>query len=89
MATVGLVDLDTPPELMAGGICALRVFAGYAGWGPGQLREEIDQGAWHVLDALPGDAFEPEPGLVFQRVLRRQGGKIALTATFPDDPALN
>ena len=44
MSRVGLVDLDAPPQLLAGGIASLRVFAGYAGWGPGQLQAEIDEG---------------------------------------------
>ena len=41
---VGLIDLDTPPQLVAGGIASFRVFAGYAGWGPGQLEAEIARG---------------------------------------------
>lgn len=86
---VGLVDLDAPPELLAAEILRLRVFAGYAGWGPGQLKSEIDEGSWYVLPAEAGDAFMDEPGQLWQAVLRRQGGDLALVATFPDDPSLN
>src|SRR6202046_5006557 len=50
-------DLEAPPELLADGITSLRVFAGYAGWGPGQLQAEIDEGAWYVLPGEPTDAF--------------------------------
>jgi putative transcriptional regulator len=86
---LGLVDLDAPPQLLAGGIASLRVFAGYAGWGPGQVQAEIEEGAWYVLPAEPADAFAAEPERLWQVVLRRAGGTLALVATYPDDPALN
>ncbi len=89
MARVGLVDLEAPPELLVGGISSFRVFAGYAGWGAGQLRSEIDEGAWYVLAGEPADAFMAEPERLWPEVLRRQGGELALIATFPDDPVLN
>jgi putative transcriptional regulator len=86
---LGLVDLDTPPQLLAGGIASFRVFAGYAGWGPGQLQAEIEEGAWYVLPADPADAFAPEPERLWQSVLRRSGGTLALVATYPEDPSNN
>ena len=89
MSRIGLVDLEAPPELLAGGITSLRVFAGYAGWGPGQLRGEIDEGAWYVVAGEPTDAFLAEPERLWPEVLRRQGGDFAIVATYPDDPMLN
>jgi len=86
---IGLVDLEAPPELLADGITSLRVFAGYAGWGPGQLQAEIEEGAWYVLPGEPTDAFLAEPERLWQEVLRRQGGEFAIVATYPDDPMLN
>ena len=88
-ARIGLVDLEAPPELLAGGITSLRVFAGYAGWGPGQLQAEIEEGAWYVLAGEPTDAFLAEPERLWPEVLRRQGGEFAIVATYPDDPMLN
>ncbi len=88
-ARIGLVDLEAPPELLAGGITSLWVFAGYAGWGPGQLRSEIEEGAWYVLAGEPTDAFLAEPERLWPEVLRRQGGEFAIVATYPDDPMLN
>jgi putative transcriptional regulator len=88
-ARIGLVDLEAPPELLAGGITSLRVFAGYAGWGPGQLQSEIEEGAWYVLPGEPTDAFLSEPEQLWPAVLRRQGGEFAIVATYPDDPMLN
>jgi putative transcriptional regulator len=89
VARVGLVDLDAPPELLAPEVARLRVFAGYAGWGAGQLRSEIEEGAWYVVPAQSGDVFMDAPDRLWQDVLRRQGGDLAFVATFPDDPSLN
>ena len=61
LARLGLLDLDTPPRLLAPAITSLRVYAGYAGWSPGQLEAEINEGAWYVLAAEPGDVFAPTP----------------------------
>jgi putative transcriptional regulator len=89
MARLGLVDLDAPPGLLAPAITSLRVYAGYAGWSAGQLKAEIDEGAWYVLSAEPGDAFCADPEGLWPAVLRRQGGELAYLATYPDDPGLN
>ena len=89
MSRIGLVDLGAPPQLLADGISSLRVFAGYAGWGVGQLEAEIEAGAWLVLDGFPEDAFAADPDRLYPTVLRRQGGEMALLATYPDDPVLN
>jgi len=87
--TLGTVDLEADPAVVAPWVEELRVFAGYSGWGPNQLEGEIDEGAWWVVDALPGDAFSGEPGDLWRRVLRRQGQQLALASFFPPDPSLN
>ena len=89
LARLGLLDLDTPPNVLAPAIRSLRVYAGYAGWSPGQLEAEIDEGAWYVLAAQPGDVFIDNPDRLWRRVLHRQEGDLAFLATFPDDPAMN
>lgn len=89
LARLGLLDLDTPPRLLAPAITSLRVYAGYAGWSPGQLEAEIDEGAWWVLTAQPGDVFAADPDRLWRHVLRRQDGDMAFLATYPDDPTLN
>ena len=87
--SIGLVDLDTPTELVADGLGDLRIFAGYAGWKGGQLEDEIDTGSWFVVDSLPGDAFVADPTTLWRDVLRRQHGEMALVSSFPDDPSMN
>jgi putative transcriptional regulator len=89
LARLGLVDLDAPPGLLAQAIESLRVYAGYAGWSPGQLEAEIDEGAWYVVTAQPGDVFAADPEQLWRQVLRRQDGDLAFLATYPDDPGLN
>jgi putative transcriptional regulator len=89
LARLGLLDLDAPPRLLAPAITSLRVYAGYAGWSPGQLEAEIDEGAWFVLPAEPGDIFAAEPEQLWRAVLQRQEGDIAFLATYPEDPGLN
>ncbi|KPC82599.1 MULTISPECIES: YqgE/AlgH family protein [Streptomyces] len=84
-----LVDLDTPPDLLAAALGSLRIFAGYAGWGPGQLETELADGAWYVVESEPGDVSSPRPENLWRAVLRRQRSELAMIATYPDDPSLN
>ncbi|MEV4558997.1 YqgE/AlgH family protein [Kitasatospora sp. NPDC049285] len=86
---IGLVDLEAPPEVLAGELGGLRVFAGYAGWSPGQLEQEIAEGAWHPVDCEVGDVCCLDPDGLWRAVLRRQRGPLAMLATYPDDPTLN
>jgi putative transcriptional regulator len=86
---VGTLDLSQDPSGLAGKILGVRVFAGYAGWGEGQLEGEIETGSWFVLDALPGDAFVARPDDLWPMVLKRQGGIMAAVAIFPADPSMN
>jgi putative transcriptional regulator len=86
---LGLVDLDAPPEVLAAGMADLRIFAGYSGWGTGQLEGELDEGAWYVVPSHARDVFSVEPSSLWRTVLRRQGGELAIVSTYPDDPSLN
>lgn len=86
---LGTVDLDASPEELIGALREIRVFAGYAGWTQGQLEAEVEEGAWWVLDALPGDPFTATPRELWRQVVRRQGLPLALAVTAPDDPSLN
>lgn len=83
---VGIVDLRSDPLALVGEVRGLRLFAGYAGWGGGQLEAEIDDGGWFVVDAVPDDVFGDDPDQLWVRVLARQGG---LFSTITEDPSLN
>ena len=67
----------------------MRVFSGYAGWGPGQLDQELDAAGWFLADAEPDDVFTDGVDDLWRRVLRRAGGRVAMFAAFPDDPSWN
>ncbi|MCO5314906.1 MAG: YqgE/AlgH family protein [Solirubrobacterales bacterium] len=79
---VGLVDPESDSELLRA-----RVFVGHAGWGPGQLDEEIERDSWIVTEFGADDVFAA--GDLWAEVLRRLGGDMKLLATMPDDPSLN
>jgi putative transcriptional regulator len=85
----GTVDLNVPPDETADAPETLRLFAGSAGWGAGQLEDELAEGAWWVLDADPEDPFVDRPAGLWADVLRRQSGSIAWFAHYPPDPAVN
>ncbi len=80
---LGVVDpgLDNPA------LSAVRVYAGHAGWGPGQLDGELEADAWIVEPAQPEDPFDQ--GDLWSDVLDRKGGGYTLLARMPEDPSLN
>jgi putative transcriptional regulator len=86
---IGTLDLTRDPSELDISVQQVRVFAGYAGWGPGQLEGELALDAWVVCDAEPGDALSDEPESLWRRVLRRQGGDTALLSYCPPDPSSN
>ncbi len=95
---VYLVDLDADPDVLdagrdgssGGGIAGLRVFAGYAGWSPGQLAGEIAEGAWACVPGTPGDVLSELSGpQLWRAVLARQTGRLAVLSTAPADPSAN
>lgn len=99
-AVIGLETSDEPVEptslpgvglasLAESGGPPLRVFAGYAGWGPGQLEGELDEGAWVVSEARADDVVTGTPERLWATALRRLGGPYRLLAVYPPDPALN
>ena len=85
LGDIGLANMGGPPR----GIDAVRLFAGYAGWGAGQLQDEVEEGAWYVVESEPHDAFGDESAQLWAGVLRRQPDDLKLHATRPADPSLN
>lgn len=86
---LGTVDLGQLPSELADGLTSLRLFRGYAGWGPGQLEGELADGAWLVIAAEREDIFSAHPQGLWRNVLRRGGGRTALLADAPDDLSSN
>jgi putative transcriptional regulator len=89
-ANVGVLGAGPPPdEHPAAGLRAGRAFVGHAGWGAGQLEEELERGDWILEPAQLDDAFSLEPHELWSSVLTRKGGSYALVARMPADPSLN
>jgi len=76
-------------EAWAADVRAARAFAGHAGWGPGQLDDELERGDWILEPARRSDAFTAEPSELWPSVLTRKGGSYALIARMPTDPSMN
>ena len=87
---VHLVDLDADPDELVGRVRGLRVFAGYAGWSPGQLAAEVAEGAWACVPGRPDDVLSELAGPeLWRRVMGRQTGRLAVLSTAPADPTVN
>ncbi|MYB11286.1 MAG: hypothetical protein F4Y28_15120, partial [Acidimicrobiia bacterium] len=71
LGLVGTLDLEADVDEVASAVDAVRLFAGYAGWSPGQLEDEIESGAWFVVDADPADLLTESPGDLWPAVLAR------------------
>lgn len=68
----------------------LRIFAGYAGWAPGQLDDEMRREAWLTHPASLELVFHLPAEELWRHVLRqRPGWKDRLLAEAPDDLAAN
>ncbi len=89
LGQLGTLDLDSDPDETIAALDEIRVFAGYAGWGPGQLEGEIEAGGWFVVDADAADPLSPAPEDLWSAVLRRQRGPLAFFSAYPPDPSLN
>lgn len=88
MPGVGLMGFEGEPEAVEG-VEQVRIFAGYAGWGGGQLEDEVAEEAWFVVDPRADDVFSPHPERLWHEVLARQRGDLRLYAHFPPEPRWN
>lgn len=86
---IGVVNAGMEVEDLVFTVHDVRVFAGYSGWGVGQLEAEIDAGAWFVVDATPEDPLRPDVERLWRDALARQPGRLRMFANFPDDPRTN
>ncbi|MFI5121550.1 MAG: YqgE/AlgH family protein [Vicinamibacteria bacterium] len=89
VADVGFVAAETEYSELSDVVRRGRVYAGYSGWGAGQLEAELTEEAWIVEPPLPAELFPDDPEALWQDVLARKGGQFALIARMPDDPSLN
>ena len=86
--SLGFPSLDDPDGIVPV-TTRRRIFAGYAGWGGGQLEDELGREDWILEPAVPDDAFTDEPEELWAAALRRKGGVYELVARMPEDPSVN
>jgi len=67
----------------------VRIFAGYAGWSPGQLDEEVKRDAWLSHPASLDLVFHTNPDNLWQLILRQKGWKFRLLSQTPEDLSWN
>lgn len=86
---VGVIDLSAEPVEAVGTVEGIRLFAGYASWGPGQLESELLATAWWIVDADPTDPLTDDPDDLWAAVLRRQPEPLRRWSFYPVDPSWN
>ena len=89
VADVGLAAADTDLDELTPAVRRGRFYAGYSGWGAGQLEAEMEQESWIVEAPIPRELFPDDPETLWNDVLGRMGGQYALISRMPEDPSLN
>jgi putative transcriptional regulator len=83
---------DKLERLVQQGVEPIKFFVGFAGWGEGQLEEELQDGSWLVLPANPVRILTCTDEL-WLRVVREMFGEYVLFALDlkhrPEDPSMN
>ena len=89
VADVGLASADADFDDLGEAVRRGRFYAGYSGWGPGQLELELGIDSWIVEPPLPAELFPDDPESLWSDVLERKGGSYTLISRMPDDPSMN
>ena len=68
---------------------ALHAYVGHAGWGAGQLADELRTGSWITCSAEPQFIFDMSPDEIWETALSSLGSEFARLASMPGDPRVN
>ena len=66
-------SLDVLREVARHPVDRVRLLLGYAGWGPGQLEDEIAEGAWLSAPVSSQVVFDVEPAAMWEHAVRSLG----------------
>ena len=66
-----------------------RFFAGYAGWGPDQLKNELKTKSWFVGSAQVAQIMDENTNRLWGNILKTMGKEYAILSNFPENPSLN
>ena len=86
--SIGFLVGDIPADISSR-IVKARVFAGYSGWGSGQLEEEMAVGSWIIEPPQVDDVFTESPERLWSSVLQRKGPEYVRLSRMPYDPSVN
>lgn len=89
VADVGLASAQTDIGDLAPAVRRGRFYAGYSGWGPGQLEAEMELDSWIVEAPMPAELFPDDAVSLWADVLARMGGQYSLISRMPSDPSVN
>ena len=67
----------------------IMLFSGYSGWSPGQLEDEIENGAWMIQPASRELLFDLDPNSLWRHIMHQQGWEERMLADSPDDLSSN
>ena len=67
----------------------IKMFAGYAGWSPGQLEDEMKRKAWLTHPASLDLVFDTDHDQLWKKILHKKGWKYKLLAQMPEDLSAN
>jgi putative transcriptional regulator len=67
----------------------VKLFAGYSGWSPGQLEDEMKRKAWLTHPASLDVIFSTAPAALWASIMRQKGWRQQLLSQIPDDPTRN
>ncbi|MFC2176599.1 YqgE/AlgH family protein [Bacteroidota bacterium] len=85
-------DFNTIKRMMSSGEIKpteIRLFIGYAGWGEGQLKSELENKSWIISDADKQLLFNEKPENLWSEVLQKMGAPYSYLVNLPEDPRLN
>jgi putative transcriptional regulator len=68
---------------------AVRLYAGYSGWGPGQLESELKADAWVILKATSEIVFHSDPEKGWADALARKGPLYRIILQTGFKPSMN
>jgi putative transcriptional regulator len=60
------------------GDSGLRIYSGYAGWSGPQLRQEVNAGAWFIMQGSPAVVFDANPASLWTRLIEKFESSVAL-----------
>lgn len=83
------VGLEEANELLGRDPESIRAFVGYAGWGAGQLEQEMKQNAWLLHKPTPATLNPSRLSKLWFDIMCGLGPWYKLLAVAPDDPSLN